>query len=86
MLTKKIEEIDRNFVVKHDDNKFTYFNVAYEMNFEISGFQWVKTNKSFCRLEECSLHKFNQGIKHLAYCTSGGVIRFVSDSEEIAVK
>ena len=104
MESKKIEEIDKNFVIQSNGSeRFTYFNIASETNevndiktlFEISGFPWIKLNEStnsstnnnsFCRLDVSSLHKLSQGVQHLAWCTSGGVVRFASNSDAIAVK
>ncbi|HOJ10389.1 MAG TPA: SGNH/GDSL hydrolase family protein [Clostridiales bacterium] len=43
--TKKIEEIDRNFIVPHSGiSKFTYFDVTSGI-FEISGFPWIESNR-----------------------------------------
>lgn len=149
MQSRKIEEIDNNFIVPTSGSeKFTYFNIAEEVmkqkeilcddisnaitqdkiinSFHISGFPWLKsnvstlstifakvsdenhknldiTNKSnetmilkesieslfnspFCRLDINSLKKFSPGIQYLAWCTSGGVIRFASDTSAIALK
>jgi len=43
-------------------------------------------NNPFCRLDIYSLIKFNPGIQYLAWCTSGGAIRFASDTGAIALK
>lgn len=86
MKSIKIEEIDENFVIPCTrKNKYTYMDVTSGI-FEISGFPWIKSNKSFCRLGIDSLHKFSEGIQHLAWYTSGGVVRFISDSPAIAIR
>jgi len=43
-------------------------------------------NTPFCRLDILSLEKFNSGLQYLAWLTSGGVIRFASDTDSIALK
>lgn len=95
METKRIEEIDRNFVITaNGTERFTYFDVVEDKIFDISGFPWMESNRKviktdespFCRLDITWLHKFGQGIQNLAWHTAGGVIRFASDSPSIAVK
>lgn len=83
---KKIEELDKNFIVpRSDNNKLTYFDITSGM-FEISGLPWLKHNKSFCRLNVDWLPKFSEGVQYLSWCTAGVVVRFATDSSVIAVK
>lgn len=86
MKTKKIGEIDKNFIIPSSvSNRLTYFDITSGM-FEISGLPWLESNKSFCRLDISWLPKFSEGIQHLSWCTAGVIVRFASDSPVIAVK
>lgn len=57
-----------------------------EEPFVLSGFPWIGKNKNLCRLPMDSLHLFSEGLKAMAWHTSGGMVRFRTDSERIWLK
>jgi hypothetical protein len=81
--------------------RFTYFDITDTNDIEISGFPWMKSNKIqndkledielrrnliFCRLDIKYMNKLSEDVKRHSWSTSGGVVRFVSDSPVVAVK
>lgn len=82
----RIQDIDKNFIIQAPDGRdYTYYN-ALEKPFELSGFAWYEKEKVLCRLPQEILPRTNDGVKTLAWYTSGGMIRFRTSSSSIAVK
>ncbi len=86
MSGKKIEDIDINFRKKGIDGKDLNFIDALNEPFAMHGFPWHEKGERLCRLPESVLPDTNEGVQHLAYCTSGGMMRFKTDSDIIALR
>ena len=86
MSEKRIEDIDENFQTAEIGGKKLKFRKAQEKPFAMSGFAWYGKEHKFCRLPEAILPQTNDGVKSLAWYTSGGMLRFRTDSPVIAIK
>lgn len=53
---------------------------------EVSGFPWLDRERRFCRLPVDALPDMSDSVRRLAWCTSGGMARFRSDSRTIAIQ
>lgn len=84
----KIEEIDSNFKSAELNGKLYNFFDIHDEPFEINGFPWRKKSEKFCRLPEKLLsdESINLGARQLAWHTSGGMVRFKTNSPSLAVK
>jgi hypothetical protein len=80
-----IEDIDKNFVAaKVGDHEVDFYDVT-QKPFGLTGFPWFKKEKVFCRLPVDSIEKMER-IRGGAWHTSGGRIRFRTDSRLLAVR
>jgi lysophospholipase L1-like esterase len=68
-----------------DGREFLFKNVL-EKPFEISGFYWLWQDRLFCRLPQSLLPSLSEGLGTHAWHTSGGRVRFRSNSGYIAIK
>ncbi len=82
----KIETIDRNFETKKIGNKELIFTGITEAPFVLTGFYWFDKEKKFLRLPEKSLTLMSEGVAFLAWHTSGGMVRFRTNSTSLAIK
>lgn len=84
----RIEDIDRNFKAAELNGKLYNFFDVTDGVFEINGFPWRKKSGKFCRLPEELLtdESINLGARQLAWHTSGGMLRFKTNSPSIALK
>lgn len=83
----RVDEIDENFTVKnfnHNDDGVEYFGVDASF-VELNGFPWFEKEKVFCRLPQAILPHTNPGVQELAYFTSGGALRFQTNSKEVRI-
>lgn len=92
-MDKKIEQIDKNFsLVDHSDKVYVYHDPAVRQNipgnpFKVYGFPKLDANNNvFCRLEIAKLDKFTPAVKGLSWHTSGGAIRFKSNTKDISLR
>ena len=53
---------------------------------EVSGFPWLERERRFCRLPVDALSDMSESVRRLAWCTSGGMARFRTDSRTIAIR
>ncbi|MBC8276942.1 MAG: hypothetical protein H8E46_01820, partial [FCB group bacterium] len=67
------------------NDKELFFREISEKPFVLSGFYWFDIEHKFCRLPEASLSEISDGVRQHAWRTSGGMVRFRSDSKLIAV-
>jgi lysophospholipase L1-like esterase len=83
----KIEKIDKNFAaeVSGEGSEIVYYEID-EDGFELNGFPWFKDENVLCRLPRQILPETNPGVQTLAYCSSGGALRFQTDSSKIRIK
>ncbi len=80
-----ITKVDGNFCAAGFELLDLNFFDASESPFEISGLSFFQKDKEFCRIPLEFLDKVSEGIKILAYHTSGVQIRFSSNASQIAL-
>ncbi len=82
-----IAEIDANFRVAKVGNRSVHYFDALSAPFEVTGFPWWKPGEELHRLpSEFSTKEVSDFMLVMAKCTSGGAIRFQTDSPYLAVK
>ncbi len=52
----------------------------------VSGFAWLDRERRFCRLPVDALPEVSEAVRRLAWCASGGMARFRTDSGTIAIR
>ena len=83
-----ISKFDKNFAeAKVGNRSVRYYDALDGPNFVVTGFPWYKPGGQLVRIPERLLNSdlVNHGVKGLACCTSGGMIRFRTDSEYVAL-
>jgi len=83
-----IAKIDKNFAeVKVGNRPVRYYDALNDSNFVITGFPWRKPGGPFLRIPERLIggNLVNRGVQSLARHTSGGMIRFRTDSKYVAI-
>lgn len=83
-----LEQLDANFrsAALPNGEKIEYHNV-FVAPFEITGFPWRQPGqKVFYRLSDHLAKEMRPAVRHLAHCTSGGAVRFATDSPRIVVR
>lgn len=84
-----ITKIDKNFAeVKVEDRPVRYYDALNDPNFVITGFAWRKPGEPLLRIPARLIggDSVNKGVQGLARHTSGGMIRFRTDSKYIAIR
>ena len=84
-----ISKIDKNFAeVKVGDRSVRYYDALNDSHFVITGFPWRKPGKPLLRIPERLIGSklVNRGVQGLARHTSGGMIRFRTDSKYVAIR
>jgi len=87
--TPRIEDIDKNFRAPDMNGAQYKFIDITEKPLQLNGFGWFETERKFCRLPQYAIEKdspLNDGAKSLSHHTSGGVIRFATNSSSIAIR
>lgn len=85
-MSKKIEDIDVNFRRSEIGGRELVFADALKAPFELTGFAWHHQERELCRLPAAVLPHTNDGVRYLAWNTSGGMIRFRTDATTIAIR
>ena len=84
MKLKKISDIDKNFTVKSEIKRDGLkFHSVFEDAFSVHGVMYE--NGCFCRMPQDIADRVNDGVKVLNPNTAGGRIRFITDSDYVAV-
>lgn len=84
---KKIEKIDRNFrILSTVCEKDLQFYDVRQANINIYGLYHPTEEPNFCRLPNDVAQKTSEAVSILAYNTSGGRLRFTTDSSYIAIR
>lgn len=86
MTTKRIEDIDKNFVTAKIWDRELFFVDILNKPFEISGLGWFDEEREYCRLPVKRLPETNEGVQSLAWHTAGAMVRFRSDSRSLAIR
>lgn len=83
---KELSDIDSNFktdTIREKKYKF----ISYEQApFELNGFAWFHQEHKLCRLPHSLLPLVSEGLQKLSWHCSGGMIRFRTNSNSIALK
>jgi len=85
-MSKSLDDIDVNFRRPEIGGRALVFANAEEPPFALSGFAWHGREKSLCRLPRSVMARASDSLQYLAWNTSGGMIRFRSDSAAIALR
>ena len=89
MAQEDISKIDKNFAeAKVDNRPVHYYDALNDPRFVITGFPWRKPGGPLVRIPERLLtgEQVNRGVRGLSRHSSGGMIRFRTDSKYIALK
>jgi hypothetical protein len=86
MKTFRIEDVDRNFVPQKIGDIDLVFGDISNKPFEVSGLAWFDRERKYCRLPEARLGETNEGVRGLAWHTSGAMVRFKTNSKTLAIK
>ena len=78
MCAKRIEEIDKNFVLKTIQGRELQFIDVKDPRLVQSGFAWFDSDKQYRRLPKDLSQKINEGVHGLAWHTAGEMVRFPS--------
>jgi len=82
---KDISDVDTNFKSeKFQDETLEFRNVFADPVFEITGFPWWKPGEPFHRLP--LENGFSKTLNNLSCHTSGGMVRFTTNSRRIALR
>jgi GDSL-like lipase/acylhydrolase family protein/SGNH-like hydrolase/esterase family protein len=81
-----ISKIDKNFVRQTADGIELKFIDAKDDSLEQCGFPWFPKEREYCRLPQRILDKVSEGVSVLSWQTSGGSIRFRTNSTVIALE
>ena len=84
----RIDEIDVNFKANvPDENGIVYYS-CFDKPFSLHGFYKPYELGMLTRLPECFREEkeVNRGVRALMYDTSGGRVRFVTDSRTVAIR
>lgn len=86
MDVKSIQDIDKNFEVSTSkDNNVKYYSVE-EKPFKIYGLPYFREEKKFCRFPQDKLNEFPEALNWLSWHTSGGRVRFVTNSKKVSLR
>ena len=81
-----IEKLDQNFRAMTLDNVPLLFREASEAPFGVSGFPWHADEQCYCRLPQAVLPRVNEVLRELAWRTTGGIVRFQTDSTAVGLQ
>ncbi len=83
---KRIEDIDKNFKINNTicEKDIVYYDIR-ENPFDVYGLYNYKTEPVFKRLPDDVAASVSEGVKELAIHTSGGRVRFKTNSEYVAI-
>lgn len=88
-MTKKfrtIEECDNRMATKTADSTGLVWFDAAEAPIELSGFAWFEQDHVFRRMPVKPAYQLPPGVEFLAWHTSGGKVRFKTDSKQIVLR
>ena len=85
MSDRPLSQIDPNFEGTPLGEEVPAFHPIPSGPMELGGFAWYGSEGAFCRLPRNALERMNEGVRTLAWHTSGGRVRFRTDSPLIAL-
>ena len=82
----RLQNVDKNFIVNEDiDSKgINYYKIPND-NFDLYGVFYDYKNGRFTRMDQDIADQVNDGVKILASNTSGGRLRFSTDSDVFSI-
>lgn len=84
---KKIEEVDRNLKAQDvNPNALVFLDPIVEQRFDVEGLAFFNKDHTYNRMPEDAGDKITKDVAWLARHTSGGQIRFRTNSKKIAVR
>lgn len=87
LVALEIAQIDANFRVAKVGSLAVHYFDALKQPFEVTGFPWRTENGPLCRLPAALTEKeVNKGVLSLAWHTSGGTVRFKTDSPYLTIR
>lgn len=84
-MTTSITDIDPNFKSQEINGTPLVFQSADSPAFLLAGFPWYAQERQYCRLPQALLPEANDGVRFLAWHTSGGRVHFRTDSSAIGL-
>lgn len=80
------ESVDRNFAVHSGDSGGVVWHDPAARPFGVSGFCFFEQDGVFCRLPQQPPQPLPGSVRTLAWSTSGGQVRFRTDSDRILIR
>jgi hypothetical protein len=85
--TMNIAEIDKNYAVAAIEGyEITFYDVFKDAFWMLEGLPFAEKNQNFFRLPLEMMDKVSEGVSGLSRHTSGGALRFVSDTPALTIK
>ena len=82
-----IADIDKNYAVTTIEGyDITFYDVFKDAFWMLEGLPFAEKNGNFCRLPMELLDKASEGVRGLSWHTSGGAVRFISDTPALTIK
>ena len=82
-----IAEIDKNYAVETIEGyDFVFHDPLTDTPWMLEGLPFAQKNGCYCRLPLEMLDQVSGGVRSLAWHTSGGAVRFISDTPVLTVK
>ena len=85
---KELSEIDKNFqtYAEYDENEFVFYDIRKNDNFKVFGLYNPKEEPVFTRMPRDVADSVSEGVAILSRNTTGGRVRFKTDSNNILIK
>ena len=83
-----IEKIDKNFALNttsFEENGMEYYSIPHE-SFDLYGVFYEEATHAFMRLPKAVAQKISEGVDALSGNTSGGRLRFSTDSKKLEIR
>lgn len=86
LAAQNAESVDRNFAVKAGDDVDVVWHDPATKPFQLGGFPFFEEDRVFCRLPLKPPVPLPGSVRTLSWCTSGGQVRFRTDSDRILIR
>jgi lysophospholipase L1-like esterase len=78
-------QLDANMQIESSENNLHWYS-PLEIPFQVAGFGWLEEERRYRRLPAEPAWELPLAVDRLANCTTGGQIRFTTDSASLSVK
>lgn len=85
-MPQTLSQLDKNFQIAQDAGQQLRYERVPSPIFQVDGILHQPATDAFCRLPPEKLELFSQELQQLAYHTSGGKVRYCTDSPIIALR